>query len=66
MTGAVKIHSADPPAAPEEHTGKRERMYATTRPYLSWETIIAASPGEVFSSTENLLMGDPYTGIKQG
>ncbi len=58
MTGAVKICWADPPTPPGKHIGKRERMYATTRPYLSTETMVS-SPGEVFSLTEGLLMRDP-------
>ena len=33
----------------------------TTRPYLSRVRIVVSSPGEVFSLTEGLLMGDPYT-----
>jgi len=37
---------------------QRRRMYAT-RPYLSRATIAVSSPGEAFSLTEDLLMGDP-------
>ncbi len=67
MTSAVKICRLDPLTPPEKHTGKGEekalrRLYAT-RPYLSRETIVVSSPGEVFSLTEGLLMGEPVIAL---
>jgi uncharacterized DUF497 family protein len=65
MTSAVKICRADPLTLPGETYRQTRRRY-TTRAYLSRAIIVVSPPGEVFFLTEDLLMGDPYTGIKQG
>jgi hypothetical protein len=41
---------------PEKHTGKGEE--GTQHHHLSRATILVSSPGEEFSLTEGLLMGD--------
>ena len=58
MTGRGEDLQARSIEPPEKYTGKGEELYAT-RPVPSRETIVVSSPGEAFSLTEGLLMGDP-------